>query len=117
MTDILLALILIGVAACIVLLLRLSSRLIFDRDAVIEHLNEKVAALQEETATAKKRLAKYPSLFMKRRVYWPADPDAPDKATAYCPECWNNHHVLSPLTKGGNGSAGTCEKHSPPLRY
>lgn len=123
--------IIVGIAATIYLLLRLSSRLLFDRDTVIEHLHAQIEMLtkskaelegslkssKEEYDALKRRMAKYPSLFIKRRVYWHADPDASDKTIPYCPECWNDRHILNPLKRESGTTLGVCEKHSPPLRF
>lgn len=116
------------------LLTRLSRRLILDKDSIITHLNAKIeeaeiiaaeqkatlAGMDNDLAVLRKRMGKYPSLFLKRRVYWPADPDAIEKGTAYCPECWNNNHILSPLDRSkatSPSTVGICEKHSPPLQF
>jgi hypothetical protein len=110
---------------------RLSSRLILDKDSVIEHLHSRInemaevesghlkviSSLQDEVSELKVRMTKYPSLFIKKRVYWLADPEANGRSTAYCPDCWNDRHILSPLEKAPGATIGVCEKHSPPLRF
>ena len=99
--------------------------MILDKDALVAHLSssveesektiasqrESIATAEREIAALRMRMEKYPSLFLKRRAYWRADPEAKDKNTAYCPECWNNNHLLSVIEKG------VCEKHSPPLQF
>lgn len=129
-------LILAGVIANAIVLVRLSRRMLLDKDVVVEQLHAKLedalksdgdnkaklAEMENQIAILKRRMAKYPSLFLKRRVYWHADPevDGRDKDVAFCPLCWNDNHLLSPIDRNSktySNQIGACSKHAPPAQF